>query len=90
MLYLLGLLTKLLLLLKDSDAAEKSLVKRRVKEIIQSKPMCFKQLKCLFEENAKFRVAGYSYVKTMRQMRQFEEQLVKGFQLSSKQTGSKK
>lgn len=74
--------TKLLLLLKDSDAKEMSLVKRRVKEIIQSKPMCFKKLKYLLEEDVKFRVAGYSYVKTVRQMRQFEEQLVKGFQLS--------
>lgn len=58
------LITKLLSLLKDSDEKETSLVKRRVKEIIQSKNICFRKLKCPFEENAKFRVAGHSQVKT--------------------------
>lgn len=72
--------TVMLSLLKDNDKKEISLVKRRVKEIIQSKNMCFRKLKCPFEENARL-VADRSYVKAkIRQVSKFEEQLVKGVQ----------
>lgn len=81
------LITKLLSL--EDDKKETSLVKG-VKEIIQSKTVFFRKLKCPSEENAKLRVAGHSHVKTkMRQLSKFEEQVVKGVQPSSKPIGTR-